>query len=197
MRKSRYYFHRRMKGWNVKERLRLLFQLFVSFAKVGTLTFGGGYAMLPILEAEVVGRRKWISDEELLDFYAVAQTTPGVIVVNTATFIGFTESRYLGAIVATIGVVTPSVIIITILATLSTAVEGSYYFEKALTGINIAVAGLLISSVVRLGKKSVKSWGGGAIALLSFLLVQFLGVSALVVIPLAAMPGIFAMRIKR
>lgn len=181
----------------MKERLRLLFQLFVSFAKVGTLTFGGGYAMLPILEAEVVDRRKWISDEELLDFYAVAQTTPGVIVVNTATFIGFTESRYLGAIVATIGVVTPSVIIITILATLSTAVEGSYYFEKALSGINIAVAGLLISSVVRLGKKSVKSWGGGAIALLSFLMVQFLGVSALVVIPLAALPGIIAMRMNR
>lgn len=167
-----------------------LLQLFWSFIRVGALTFGGGYAMLPILEAEVVDRRGWIEDEELLNFYAIAQSTPGAIVVNTATFIGFTEAGYGGAIVATLGVITPSIIIITLLSIFMTGLEDNPILAKALHGINIAITALLVSALVRLGKKSVKSIPATVLAIASFLLVQFVGVSTVIIIIAAAVLGV-------
>ena len=95
----------------------ILLQLFLSFAKVGVLTFGGGYAMIPLLEREIVEKRRWASSEELMDYYAVGQCTPGVIAVNTATFIGYKTAGNLGGIVATLGVVFPSFVIITVSST--------------------------------------------------------------------------------
>ncbi len=172
-----------------------LLQLFWSFARVGALTFGGGYAMLPILEAEVVDRRGWIEDEELLNFYAIAQSTPGVIVVNTATFIGFTEAGYGGAVVATLGVITPSIIIITLLSLFMTGLGDNPLLSKALHGINIAITALLVSALVRLGKKSIKSVPASVLAIASFLLVQFAGVSTVFVIIASAILGVlFACR---
>ena len=94
----------------------ILWQLFVSFARVGVLTFGGGYAMIPMLEREIVDRRGWATSEELMDYYAVGQCTPGVIAVNTATFIGYKTAGNLGGIVATLGVVFPSLLIISVIA---------------------------------------------------------------------------------
>ena len=93
-----------------------IFNLFIAFAKVGVLTFGGGYAMLPILQREIVEKNNWASDEELMDYYAIGQCTPGVIAVNTETFIGQKNKGILGGIMATLGVVTPSLIIITAIA---------------------------------------------------------------------------------
>ena len=96
--------------------MKELFNLFIAFAKVGVLTFGGGYAMLPILQREIVEKNNWASDEELMDYYAIGQCTPGVIAVNTATFIGQKNKGIMGGIMATLGVVTPSLIIITAIA---------------------------------------------------------------------------------
>ena len=96
--------------------MKELFDLFITFARIGGLTFGGGYAMLPILQREVVEKNKWATDEELMDYYAIGQCTPGVIAVNTATFIGQKNKGIMGGVMATLGVVTPSLIIITLIA---------------------------------------------------------------------------------
>ncbi|MBR4132704.1 MAG: chromate transporter, partial [Oscillospiraceae bacterium] len=96
--------------------MKKYWELFVSFFKVGLLTFGGGYAMLPMLQREVVEKRGWITEEQILDCYAIGQCTPGVIAVNTATFVGFRQAGVLGAAAATVGVVAPSLLIISALA---------------------------------------------------------------------------------
>ena len=96
--------------------MNIYLDLFLTFAKMGVMTFGGGYAMLPILQKEVVQKKKWASDEEIMDYFAIGQCTPGIIAVNTATFIGYKVKGVVGAIVSTLGVVCPSVIIITLIA---------------------------------------------------------------------------------
>ena len=93
-----------------------LFQLFFSFARIGGFTFGGGYAMLPMLQKEIVEKFGWVTEDELMDYYAIGQCTPGIIAVNTATFVGYKLKKLPGAIVATLGVITPSIIIITLIA---------------------------------------------------------------------------------
>ena len=96
----------------------LLLDLFCAFFRIGLFTFGGGYAMLPLLQREIVEKKKWATEEEMLDYFAVGQCTPGVIAVNTATFVGFKEKKLSGAIFATLGIVSPSLVIITVIAAL-------------------------------------------------------------------------------
>ncbi|MEG1426075.1 MAG: chromate transporter [Oscillospiraceae bacterium] len=133
-----------------------LMDLFFTFARIGGLTFGGGYAMLPMLRKEVVSAKKWATDEELLDYYAVGQCTPGIIAVNTATFIGYKERGIVGAICATAGVVAPSFVIILILASLIHNFSDNVYVRHALAGIKIAVAALVVNAVISLWKKGIK-----------------------------------------
>ena len=127
--------------------LKLLLQLFAVFFKIGGLTFGGGMAMLPILEAEVVDRKKWTSRERLADYYAISQITPGIIAVNVATFLGYNLAGVLGGIVATLGVVTPSIIIISFIAYFIESFSHVEWVQSALCGINVAVCCLLFSVV--------------------------------------------------
>ena len=96
--------------------MNIMLEMFLTFAKIGAVTFGGGYAMLPILEREIVEKHKWATSQELLDYFAIGQCTPGVIAVNTATFIGYRNKGIIGGITTTLAVVTPSVVIITIIA---------------------------------------------------------------------------------
>lgn len=96
--------------------MKIYWELFSVFMRIGAFTFGGGYAMLPLIQKEIVDKKHWATEEEIMDYYAVAQCTPGIIMVNTATFIGFYEKGILGAIIATLGVVTPSIIIILLIA---------------------------------------------------------------------------------
>ena len=131
--------------------MNIYLDLFLTFAKMGACTFGGGYAMLPILQREVVEKKNWATDEELTDYYAVGQCTPGIIAVNTATFIGFKYKGILGGIIATLGVVFPSVVIITI-------IDQYPVVQHALVGINAAVVALIVSSVVKLGKTNLKDF---------------------------------------
>ena len=147
----------------------LLLDLFLTFAKVGVMTFGGGYAMLPILQREVVEKKGWATDGELTDYFAVGQCTPGIIAVNTATFIGFKYKGIPGGILATLGVVFPSLIIITAIAAFLSNFADIPMVRHALAGINAAVVALIASSVVKLGKSTLKN--GAAIAIFLCVLV--------------------------
>ncbi|MDE6108100.1 MAG: chromate transporter [Oscillospiraceae bacterium] len=135
----------------------LLVQLFLTFAKVGVMTFGGGYAMLPILQREVVEKKGWATDEELSDYFAVGQCTPGVIAVNTATFIGYKLTGIPGGIVATLGVVFPSIIIITLIAAFLSNFADIPVVQHALGGVNAAVVALIAASAIKLGKSTLKN----------------------------------------
>lgn len=132
-----------------------LLTLFGIFAKIGVMTFGGGYAMLPILQREIVDNRHWATEEELMDYFAIGQCTPGVIAVNTATFIGQKRKGVIGGIVATLGVVFPSLVIISLLAGVIEAFSHLALVQHAFGGIRICVCVLILNAVVKLFKKSV------------------------------------------
>lgn len=168
----------------------VLYSLVVSFFRIGLFTFGGGYAMLTLLEDEVVKRHKWLTHDEVLDLYAIGQTTPGVIMVNVATFIGFKQARYVGAFLATAAVVAPSLIVVSVLVLLLQNFSDISLVQKALRGINIAVAAMLCLAVIRLWQQSVKSNHTALILGFSFFGVQVLGLTAIVVIPFAALVGV-------
>ena len=153
--------------------MNIYFDLFLTFAKVGVCTFGGGYAMLPILQREVVEKKKWATDEELTDYFAVGQCTPGIIAVNTATFIGCKYKGVSGGVLATLGVVFPSLVIITAIAAFLSNFAEYTVVQHALAGINAAVVALIASSVLKLGKSTLKN--GAAIAI--FLCVLALAVT--------------------
>lgn len=161
--------------------MRLL-DLFVSFAKIGVLTFGGGYSMLPILERECVDKHHWVTEEEMLNFYAIGQCTPGVIAVNTATFIGTKEKGIWGGIVATLGVVFPSFIIISLLASIIAVFKDNYYVIKAFSGIRVAVCALIISSIIKLCKKSLKDWLCVVLAFLSLVLQLIFSINSIFIV---------------
>ena len=137
--------------------MNLYLDLFLTFAKVGVCTFGGGYAMLPILQREVVEKKGWATEEELTDYFAIGQCTPGVIAVNTATFVGQKQRGNLAGVIATLGVVFPSLIIITLIAAFLTEFASYPAVRHALAGINAAVVALIVASVVKLGKTTLKS----------------------------------------
>ena len=135
--------------------LKKLFSLFLTFAKIGGITFGGGLTMLPLLTREIVEKKKWSTEQELLDYYAVGQCTPGIIAVNTATFIGYYQAGVLGGIFATLGMVAPSIVIITIIASVLQSFMDYPIVASALTGINAIVCALLAHTVITLGRKSL------------------------------------------
>ena len=135
--------------------MKLLIQLFLTFAKVGVMTFGGGYAMLPILQREIVDNKGWATEEELMDYFAIGQCTPGVIAVNTATFIGQKQAGLVGGILATLGVVFPSVVIISLLATVIEAFSHIVWVQHAFGGIRVCVCVLILNAVVKLLQKAV------------------------------------------
>lgn len=135
--------------------MKELIDLFISFARVGVLTFGGGYAMLPILQREIVEKNDWTTDEELMDYYAIGQCTPGVIAVNTATFIGQKKKGIAGGIVATLGVIVPSLIIITAIAAFISNFSDLAIVKNAFAGVRVCVCVLIFNAIVKLWKSSV------------------------------------------
>lgn len=153
------------------EKIKNLFNLYLSFAKIGTFTIGGGLAMMPMMQAELIEKRKWITDEELIDYYAVGQSTPGIVAVNVATFVGYKQMGIIGGIFATLGMVTPSLVIIMILAGLINSINDYPVVKKALKGINVAVAALLTSTIINFMKKTIKKFTNAIFMMISFLLV--------------------------
>ena len=174
--------------------MKLLWQLFLAFARVGVMTFGGGYAMIPILEREIVDRHGWATEEELMDYYAVGQCTPGVIAVNTATFIGYKTAGTLGGIVATLGVIFPSVVIITIIAGILTSFSEVPAVKSAFAGIRVCVCVLIFNAVLKLWKKAVVDKATLALFLGVFLLSAFFSVSPVVFVVFCAAAGILLTR---
>ena len=164
--------------------------LFGTFAKVGVMTFGGGMAMLPILQREVVEDRHWATEEELMDYYAIGQCTPGIIAVNTATFIGQKRKGTIGGIVATLGIVFPSLVIISILASLITNFSSVAWVQNAFAGIQVCVCVLIFNAVVKLLKKSVIDKRTFAIFLLVMVGSALLNLSPVWFVLLAALAGI-------
>lgn len=174
-----------------------LSELFLSFAKIGAFTFGGGYAMLPMLQKEVVDKHHWTTETELLDYYAVGQCTPGVIAVNTATFIGYKERGVLGGIITTAGVVAPSFLIILIVAAFINNFADNPYVIHALAGIKVAVAALVLNAVVSLWKKGIKDILGICIFILTLGLSLFLPISPIWVVVAAIAFGLLYGRFTR
>ncbi len=170
--------------------MKLLLQLFFTFAKIGVMTFGGGYAMLPILQREVVDSKGWSTEEELMDYFAIGQCTPGVIAVNTATFIGQKTKGIIGGIVATLGVVFPSLVIISLLAGVIEAFSHLAWVQDAFGGIRICVCVLILNAVVKLFKKAVLDIPTFLIFLLVTLGSLFLSVSPVLFVAVAAIAGI-------
>lgn len=170
--------------------MKELFDLFFTFAKMGAMTFGGGYAMLPILQREVVDNKKWATEEEIMDYLAIGQCTPGIIAVNTATFIGQKRKGVLGGIFATLGVVFPSLIIISLLATAIEAFSHIELVQHAFGGIRICVCVLIINAVVKLYKKAVVDKLTFLIFFIVALSSALTPISPVVFVILAAISGI-------
>lgn len=156
---------------NMIDKIKNLYNLYFSFAKIGTFTIGGGLAMMPMMQSELIEKRKWITDEELIDYYAVGQSTPGIVAVNVATFVGYKQMGIIGGIFATLGMVTPSLVIIMILASLINSINDFPIIQKALKGINVAVAALLTSTIINFMKKTIKKFTNAIFMMISFLLV--------------------------
>lgn len=169
--------------------MKELFDLFWTFCKIGALTFGGGYAMLPLIQREIVENKKWSTEKEILDYYAVGQCTPGVIAVNTATFIGYKLRGIIGSIVATLGVIFPSIVIILIIATFLQNFADLAIVQSAFDGIRVAVVALIITTVVKLIKSSIKDYLGVIIAIIAFVISAFIGLSPVYVVIAAALTG--------
>ena len=170
--------------------MKKYWELFITFAKMGVLTFGGGMAMLPILQREVVENKHWADEEELTDYFAIGQCTPGIIAVNTATFIGQKLYGTVGGILATLGVVFPSLVIISLLAGLINNFADLAWVQNAFAGIQVCVCVLIFNAVVKLLKKSVVDKRTLVIFLLVLAGGCLLDVSPVVFVLLSALAGI-------
>ena len=138
--------------------MNILVDLFLTFARIGACTFGGGYAMLPILQRELVENKKWSTETELADYYAVGQCTPGIIAVNTATFVGRSQAGIAGGVIATLGVVFPSIVIIILVAAFLQNFMHLEFVVHAFNGVRAGVVALILSSVIKLFKNAVIDW---------------------------------------
>ncbi|MBQ7523059.1 MAG: chromate transporter [Oscillospiraceae bacterium] len=170
--------------------MSLYWSLYTAFFRIGLLTFGGGYAMLPMLQREVVDRHGWATEDALLDCYAIAQCTPGVIAVNTATFVGYKQKGVLGGLAATLGVVTPSLLIISLLATVLGAVSELPTVAHAFAGIRVAVAVLVLSSLIRLYRSGVKGALANGVFIASLIVMILFPVSPVWIVVIAVLLGI-------
>ncbi|MCI8573015.1 MAG: chromate transporter [Oscillibacter sp.] len=173
-----------------KSRFRQLWELFWTFAKMGVITFGGGMAMLPILQREVVDSKGWATEEELTDYYAIGQCTPGIIAVNTATFIGQKCGGVAGGIVATLGLIFPSLVIISFLAALISNFAELAWVRNAFAGIQVCVCILIFNAVIKLLKKSVVDKRTAVIFILVLAGGVFLDISPVWFVLAAAAAGI-------
>lgn len=162
--------------------MRLLFELFIVFFKIGALTFGGGIAMLPMLQRELVDNKKWSTEEELMDYYSIGQCTPGIIAINTATFVGYKLKGKIGAAFSTFGIVFPSLIIIICIAGFISNFLHIQWVVYVFAGVKIAVAGLVLDAFISFLKKNVKNKSGIILCSLAFILNLFLGLSPVYII---------------
>lgn len=168
----------------------MYWKLFVIFAKIGAFTLGGGVAMIPLIEREVVYKHKWIQDEDFLDMISIAQSAPGLIAVNVAIFIGHKIAGVKGSIVATIGSVVPPFIIILLVAAVFTTFQDNAAVQAVFKGIRPAVVALIAAPVIRMAVKNRLNWVTGSIAVAATVLIAFLKISPVWIIITAIAGGL-------
>lgn len=173
---------------------RICFQLFITFARIGGLTFGGGYAMLPMLQKEVVENHGWATEEELADYYAISQCTPGVIAVNTATFVGYRQKGILGGVTATLGVIFPSLVIITIIAAFIHNFAELELVKNAFAGVRVCVCVMILNAVLRLRKSAIPDTPAMVFFWVIFLLSCTTGISPVWFVVCAGLAGFLLKR---
>ena len=170
--------------------MKELIELFLAFARIGGLTFGGGYAMLPMLQREVVENKKWATEAELMDYYAVGQCIPGVIAVNTAVFVGNKVRGLFGAIAASLGVISPSIVIIVAIAAFIQSFSELEIVQNAFAGIRVAVCVLILTAVMKLFKKAIVDKFTFILFAIVFGLTVFVDISPIIFVIIAAIAGI-------
>lgn len=170
--------------------MNIYLDLFLTFSRVGVLTFGGGMAMLPMLQKEVVEKKHWATESEILDYFAIGQCTPGIIAVNTATFVGYKQKGDLGAIFATLGVVFPSVVIITLIAAFLSNFAELALVKNAFAGVRVCVCVLVLNAVIKLLKKTVVDVPTAIIYVAVTVLATMADISPIVFVVLAAFIGV-------
>ena len=173
----------------MKNKIKEFIKLYLAFVNIGAFTFGGGLAMMPFMQRELIEKRGWVTEEELIDYFAIGQSTPGIIAVNVATFVGYKRLGWFGGIIGTLGVVTPSWVIIMLLAGAISSVDKYPLAQKALHGINVAVAALLTSVIVKFSKKTIKSVWNAFFMLIAFVLIYFFKVQSVWIIIAALVTG--------
>lgn len=177
--------------------MNIYLDLFLTFAQTGVCTFGGGYAMLPILQREVVQKRGWATDDELADYYAIGQCTPGIIAVNTATFVGVKQKGVLGGIISTLGLVFPCLVIISVIAAFLKNFADLPVVIHAFAGIRACVCVLIFNAVLKLKKSSVIDLPTTVIFLATFLLSALWGLSPAIIVLIAGVLGLIVTLAKK
>ena len=177
--------------------LKDFLEIYWKFFKMGAVTFGGGYAMLPILRREVVENSRWMEEEDILDYYALSQGLPGIIAINTGVFIGYHHRKTPGAVAAALGVVSPSIIIITIIATFLAGFKDNIYVQHALSAISVCVVALIADAVMGMWKKGVKDVLGIVICFAVLVLSLFTKTSPVLMVIVSAVISVAAQAVMR
>ena len=170
--------------------MKTLLTIFLTFLRIGAFTFGGGYAMIPLIQKEAVEKHHWVTDEDILDIVAIAESTPGPIAINAATFVGFQVAGFTGAVVATLGVVLPSFAIILVISYLLRQFQNLKTVTYAFNGIRVGVLVLMLKALLKMFKTNRKSTVAYLLMGLSFVLTAFLKVNTFLVIILCAIIGL-------
>ncbi len=171
-------------------------ELYWAFFRIGGLTFGGGLSMLPMLKYELVEKKNWVSEEQLLDCYAIGQCTPGIIAVNTATYVGYLKKGLAGAIWSTAGMISPSVLLITALSMFLNNFIDNVWVQHALMGIKGVVCALMLNTVISLAKKSLVSPLCVVIGIVAMILAMFTDIPTVIIVLVAAIGGIIFEKVK-
>ena len=176
--------------------MRKNLDMFLTFFKIGLFTFGGGYAMLPMLEKEIIEKKHWSTDDEIMNYYAISQCTPGIIAVNVSTFVGYAQSGVIGGIICALGAVSPSLIIISIIASVLADFQDILVVQHALAGIRIAVCVLMASSIIKMYKSSVKNLITASIFVGALVLAYFTNISTVYLVIASGLIGIVIYNLK-
>lgn len=170
--------------------MKELLQIYWIFVKMGAVTFGGGYAMLPILRREVVQKLSWLSEEEVMDYYAISQGLPGIIAANVSGFIGYARKKTPGAVAAVLGVVSPCLVIITIIAMCLANFQDNVWVRHGLSAVSVCVCALILDSVIAMWKKGVKDLFGFALFAIMLYAMTFTEASPVLLVVFSAAAGI-------
>ncbi|GIN90486.1 chromate transporter [Siminovitchia terrae] len=174
----------------------LLLQLFWTFMKISPVTFGGGFVMMPLMKKEVVDKKKWIQDKEIIDSFALAQSAPGSVAVNSAAFVGYRISGVKGALAATIGMMIPTFLIVIILSLLFLTVRNSDYVEAAFKGIRPAVVALIVYAAITTVRSSIPDKSTLALMIIAVILLIFFHMHPVLLIAVGILSGIAIKKMK-